>query len=45
MGQLIGTFFGLIVIPVLFVIFQDLQERISGKPKKDEIFATPTEEF
>ena len=44
-GQLIGTFFGLIVIPVLFVIFQDLQERISGKPKKDEIFATPTEEF
>uniref|UniRef100_UPI0028ED8586 efflux RND transporter permease subunit n=1 Tax=Capnocytophaga leadbetteri TaxID=327575 RepID=UPI0028ED8586 len=26
-GQLIGTFFGLVVIPVLFVIFQDLQER------------------
>ena len=43
-GQLIGTFFGLVVIPVLFVIFQDLQERISGRRHKtDEIFATPTE--
>ena len=45
-GQLIGTFFGLVVIPVLFVIFQDLQERISGRGHKtDEIFATPTEEY
>ena len=45
-GQLIGTFFGLVVIPVLFVIFQDLQERISGRRHKtDEIFATPTEEY
>ena len=45
-GQLIGTFFGLVVIPVLFVIFQDLQERVSGRRHKtDEIFATPTEEY
>ena len=45
-GQLIGTFFGLVVIPVLFVIFQDLQERISGRHHKtDEIFATPTGEY
>lgn len=45
-GQLIGTFFGLVVIPVLFVIFQDLQERVSGhRHETDEIFATPTEEY
>ena len=30
-GLLIGTFIGLIVIPVLYVIFQWLQEKISGK--------------
>ena len=35
-GMLIGTLFGVFVIPVLFVIFQGLQERISGKPKQDE---------
>ncbi|WP_306351473.1 efflux RND transporter permease subunit [Flavobacterium sp. '19STA2R22 D10 B1'] len=29
-GMLIGTIFGVFVIPVLFVIFQGLQERISG---------------
>ncbi|OKS84972.1 efflux RND transporter permease subunit [Mucilaginibacter polytrichastri] len=32
-GMLIGTMFGLFVIPVLFIIFQSLQERISGTPK------------
>ncbi len=32
-GMLIGTIFGLFVIPTLFVIFQSLQERISRKPK------------
>lgn len=32
-GMLIGTVFGVFVIPVLFVIFQGLQERISGGPK------------
>lgn len=34
-GMLIGTVFGVFVIPVLFVIFQSLQERISGKPQFD----------
>ena len=32
-GMLIGTLFGVFVIPVLFVIFQSLHERISGTPK------------
>jgi HAE1 family hydrophobic/amphiphilic exporter-1 len=31
-GMLIGTAFGVFVIPVLFIIFQALQERISSKP-------------
>jgi len=31
-GMLIGTIFGIFVIPVLFVIFQGLQERFSSKP-------------
>jgi len=35
-GMLVGTVFGVFVIPVLFVIFQGLQERISGKPKDEE---------
>ena len=35
-GMLIGTVFGVFVIPVLFVIFQALQERFSGPPKKDD---------
>ena len=35
-GMLIGTVFGVFVIPVLFVIFQGLQERISGNKKTDE---------
>ena len=33
-GMLIGTVFGVFVIPVLFIIFQSLQERISGPPKQ-----------
>ncbi|MET3026989.1 efflux RND transporter permease subunit [Flavobacterium sp. UW10123] len=33
-GMLIGTILGVFVIPVLFVIFQNLQEKISG-PAKD----------
>jgi hydrophobic/amphiphilic exporter-1 (mainly G- bacteria), HAE1 family len=33
-GMLIGTVLGVFVIPVLFIIFQTLQERISG-PAKD----------
>lgn len=33
-GMLIGTIFGVFVIPVLFIIFQSLQERISGPPEE-----------
>jgi HAE1 family hydrophobic/amphiphilic exporter-1 len=33
-GMLIGTLFGVFVIPVLFIIFQSLQERISSKPAR-----------
>ncbi|MDB5248303.1 MAG: hydrophobe/amphiphile efflux family transporter [Segetibacter sp.] len=33
-GMLIGTIFGVFVIPVLFIIFQALQEKISGPPKE-----------
>ena len=32
-GMLIGTLFGVFVIPTLFVVFQALQEKISGPPK------------
>jgi len=35
-GMLVGTLFGIFVIPVLFVIFQSLQERITGAPKNKE---------
>jgi HAE1 family hydrophobic/amphiphilic exporter-1 len=31
-GMLVGTVFGVFAIPVLFVIFEGLQERISGRP-------------
>ncbi|MEJ6980095.1 efflux RND transporter permease subunit [Pedobacter sp. P351] len=33
-GMLIGTIFGVFVIPVLFIIFQTLQEKISGPPQQ-----------
>ncbi|WP_343694474.1 efflux RND transporter permease subunit [Flavobacterium sp.] len=33
-GMLIGTILGVFVIPILFIIFQNLQEKISG-PAKD----------
>ncbi|TCC96606.1 efflux RND transporter permease subunit [Pedobacter hiemivivus] len=36
-GMLIGTVFGVFVIPVLFVVFQSLQEKISGTTKTNEI--------
>ncbi|HEY4108058.1 efflux RND transporter permease subunit [Puia sp.] len=32
-GMLIGTVFGVFVIPVLFIVFQTIQERISRKPR------------
>jgi HAE1 family hydrophobic/amphiphilic exporter-1 len=27
-----GVILGLLIIPVLFIVFQHLQERVSGKP-------------
>jgi len=32
-GMISGVILGLLIIPVLFVVFQALQEKISGKPK------------
>ncbi|WP_029269835.1 efflux RND transporter permease subunit [Flavobacterium sp. KJJ] len=34
-GMLIGTILGVFVIPVLFIVFQTLQERISGPAKEN----------
>lgn len=34
-GMLIGTLLGVFVIPVLFVVFQALQEKLSGKPEEE----------
>jgi HAE1 family hydrophobic/amphiphilic exporter-1 len=41
-GMLIGTVFGVFVVPVLFVIFQGLQEKLSGPPQDPD--AEDTEE-
>jgi HAE1 family hydrophobic/amphiphilic exporter-1 len=46
-GMLVGTVLGVFVIPVLFVIFQSLQEKISGPAKnydelEDEVSADRT---
>lgn len=30
-GMLIGTIFGVLIIPALFVVFQKLQEKVSSK--------------
>jgi HAE1 family hydrophobic/amphiphilic exporter-1 len=35
-GMLIGTLFGVFVIPALFIIFQSLQERVSSKSPFEE---------
>lgn len=35
-GMLIGTVIGIIIIPTLYILFQSLQERISGSPVKSE---------
>lgn len=43
-GMLIGTVFGVFVIPILFVIFQGLQEKISGKPIVTEVEKNNLEE-
>jgi HAE1 family hydrophobic/amphiphilic exporter-1 len=34
-GLLVGTVLGVFVIPILFIFFQWLQEKISGAPKKE----------
>ena len=36
-GMLIGTILGVFVIPILFILFQWLQEKISGQPKTKTI--------
>ena len=35
-GMLIGTTFGVFITPILFIIFQSLQEKISGPPEPDD---------
>ncbi len=35
-GMLIGTVFGVFVIPAFFVIFQSIQEKITGAPKPED---------
>ena len=35
-GMLIGTIFGIFVIPALFIVFQSLQERVSSKSPFEE---------
>lgn len=35
-GMLIGTLIGIVVIPTLYILFQSLQERISGSPVKSD---------
>ncbi|NTS42966.1 efflux RND transporter permease subunit [Flavisolibacter sp. BT320] len=42
-GMLIGTLLGVFVIPVLFIIFQSLQERFSGPPKQSLAEGEPGE--
>lgn len=32
-GMLIGTLFGVLVIPILFIIFQSIQEKFTGAPE------------
>ena len=35
-GMLFGTLFGVLVIPVLFIIFQTLQEKVGGKKESSD---------
>lgn len=35
-GMLIGTLFGIFVVPALFIFFQTLQEKVSNKSPFDE---------
>ncbi|MEZ4969276.1 MAG: efflux RND transporter permease subunit [Flavobacteriaceae bacterium] len=36
-GMLIGTILGVFVIPILFILFQWMQEKVSGKPVTEEL--------
>lgn len=36
-GMLIGTILGVFVIPILFIVFQNLQEKISGQPSVTDV--------
>jgi HAE1 family hydrophobic/amphiphilic exporter-1 len=38
-GMLVGTLFGVFVIPVLYIIFQSLQDKFSGKAKDNNTTA------
>lgn len=42
-GMLIGTVVGVFVIPVLFILFQSLQERISGPPAESKTEPAPAD--
>ena len=42
-GLLIGTIIGVFIIPILFILFQWLQEKITGKPTT-EVLVEPKEE-
>jgi HAE1 family hydrophobic/amphiphilic exporter-1 len=39
--MLTGTIFGVFIIPVLYIIFQTLQEKFNGKKKPDEMTVHP----
>ncbi|WP_342382781.1 efflux RND transporter permease subunit [Bacteroides ovatus] len=43
-GMLIGTMIGILVIPTLFIVFQSLQERFSGKNPRTKEYVEPTNE-
>lgn len=36
-GMLIGTFFGVFIIPIMYIIFQSLDEKVKGPKKEEEI--------
>lgn len=40
-GMVTGVVLGLLIIPVLFVIFQALQEKVSGKPVAKKVHVQP----
>ncbi|SMC51427.1 efflux RND transporter permease subunit [Pedobacter nyackensis] len=44
-GMLIGTIFGIFVIPTLFIVFQSLQEKVSNKSPFDEGYGPPQEDI